>query len=193
MKKASVLRHALGPVFAFSLLLTSPGCRTPTLSNPDRLSECECVLVDRILTKLLPVVTERRKAQTMAWLTFDELYAPLNREEQAWVRRLEKIQPMDMGIQTPFCGHATGEESLVVLAGQRIKAKPREGEPDSTQEMVSQYLPAPVHASYQRMMDAMEQDIGKRLLVESGYRSSAHQMFLVLFSFKNSTMGCEPP
>lgn len=39
------------------------------------------------------------------------------------------------------------------------------------------------------MMDAMEQDIGKRLRVESGYRSSAHQMFLVIFSLQKFNYG----
>ncbi|MBI1976669.1 MAG: D-alanyl-D-alanine carboxypeptidase family protein [Candidatus Omnitrophica bacterium] len=31
------------------------------------------------------------------------------------------------------------------------------------------------------MMDTMERDIGKRLLVESGYRSAAYQLYLFIF------------
>jgi D-alanyl-D-alanine carboxypeptidase len=35
------------------------------------------------------------------------------------------------------------------------------------------------------MMDAMQNDLGKRLYVESGYRSSAYQLYLFIFYLKN--------
>ena len=44
-----------------------------------------------------------------------------------------------------------------------------------------QYLPRPALAAYRRMMDAMQAELGKRLLVESGYRSGAYQLYLFLF------------
>ena len=44
-----------------------------------------------------------------------------------------------------------------------------------------QYLPQNVYEPYERMMAAMRQDIGKRLLVESGYRSQACQLYTYLY------------
>ncbi len=44
-----------------------------------------------------------------------------------------------------------------------------------------QYLPRQVLEAYQRMMAAMQADLGKRLLVESGYRSPAYQLYLFVF------------
>ncbi|HAM41218.1 MAG TPA: hypothetical protein DDX89_07900 [Candidatus Omnitrophica bacterium] len=35
--------------------------------------------------------------------------------------------------------------------------------------------------AYEAMMEAMAHDLGKRLLVESGYRSPAYQLYLFLF------------
>jgi D-alanyl-D-alanine carboxypeptidase len=43
-----------------------------------------------------------------------------------------------------------------------------------------QFLPINVHEAYEAMMVAMEQELGKRLYVESGYRSPAHQLYLFL-------------
>ena len=44
-----------------------------------------------------------------------------------------------------------------------------------------QYLPSSAYEAYVRMMEALEQDLGKHLLVESGYRSPAYQLYLFLF------------
>ena len=44
-----------------------------------------------------------------------------------------------------------------------------------------QSLPRPSLEAYQRMMDAMQAELGTRLLVESGYRSGAYQLYLFLF------------
>ncbi len=38
------------------------------------------------------------------------------------------------------------------------------------------FPPPPAYEAYVRMMVAMEQDLGKRLLVESGYRSPSYQL-----------------
>ena len=42
-------------------------------------------------------------------------------------------------------------------------------------------LPRPVYEAYEAMMQAMERDLRKRLLVESGYRAPAYQLYLFLF------------
>jgi D-alanyl-D-alanine carboxypeptidase len=44
-----------------------------------------------------------------------------------------------------------------------------------------QYLPREALEAYERMMAAMQADLGQRLLVESGYRSPAYQLYLFLF------------
>ena len=50
------------------------------------------------------------------------------------------------------------------------------------QETVApQYLPEETFWAYERMMRAMKQDLGKRLLVESGYRSPAYQLYTFLY------------
>jgi len=48
-----------------------------------------------------------------------------------------------------------------------------------------QFLPRDVNERYTKMMEAMQKDIGKRLYLESGYRSSAYQLYLFIDSLKN--------
>lgn len=44
-----------------------------------------------------------------------------------------------------------------------------------------QVLPEDVAEAYERMMQAMERDLGTRLEVESGYRAPAYQLYLFMF------------
>jgi D-alanyl-D-alanine carboxypeptidase len=48
----------------------------------------------------------------------------------------------------------------------------------------ARYLPRQVYDQYVAMMEAMEQDIGQRAYIESGYRSPAYQLYLLLSFLK---------
>ncbi|MFH0986313.1 MAG: D-alanyl-D-alanine carboxypeptidase family protein [Candidatus Omnitrophota bacterium] len=48
-----------------------------------------------------------------------------------------------------------------------------------------QFLPPEVFKTYQFMMSSMENETGKRLFVESGYRSSAYQLYLFIYYLSN--------
>ena len=65
------------------------------------------------------------------------------------------------------------------LNGQKIRVKGK------AYEMPPQFVSPQIFQVYQFMIRAMEQDIGKKLFVESGYRSSAHQLYLFVYYLKN--------
>lgn len=149
----------------------------------DSLSQKDIMMVKTLLKKLEPLIKEREKASTLATLTFSELYAPLNEKEAQFLKSFQELDAKTLNVKIPFRGIATGKEPLKKITGQRIcYINIQNG---VSREMGVQYLPENVYEKYEEMMAAMQKDIGKRLLIESGYRSSAYQLYLFVFYLKN--------
>jgi zinc D-Ala-D-Ala carboxypeptidase len=147
--------------------------------NLDRLSDIEIKKTEAILAKLTPVIEQKRQTATLATLTFAELYKPLNKKQKDFLKSFEKLDANELGVKIRYRGAASGKEELVKITGQKVKDK------DKTMTLPPQFLPKDVYQSYTAMMDAMKKDIGKRLYVESGYRSAAYQLYLFIFYLKN--------
>ena len=170
-----------GPIFLVLgiLSLTIVPLQAEDPLDLDRLSENDIKRVQNLLDQLTPLMKEREARENLATLTFPELYAPLDQENKTFLKKFEDLKAEDLKIKIPFRGMATGAEDLVVIKGQKIKMEQEE------KELPPQYLPKGVHERYEEMMAAMQKDLGKRLYVESGYRSSAYQLYLFIFYLKN--------
>jgi hypothetical protein len=153
----------------------------------DKLSGEDIAGVKNLLVRLEPVIKEREKESTLATLSFEDLYKPLSDSEKAFFLSFLELDPKKVGVKIPFRGIATGKEELVRITGQVIKVPPKEREkyPKDTRELHPVFIPPDVHKKYTAMMDAMERDLGKRLYIESGYRSSAYQLYLFIFYLSN--------
>jgi LAS superfamily LD-carboxypeptidase LdcB len=153
-----------------------PGCQ---VLNLDGLSDRDIERVKALLAKLEPLIERRRAQQNLATLTFQELYAPLPPDDRKLLARFQNLKAVELNVKIPYQGMAAGNEDLVKITGRKVagKGKPRELPP--------QFLPRDVYRQYDVMMAAMHKDLGRRLYVESGYRSSAYQLYLVLFYLKN--------
>lgn len=147
--------------------------------NLDRLSAEDIKQVKNLIVKLAPLIEERDRQQSLSTLTFPELYAPLNKEERKFLRQFEKLDAKKLKVKIPYQGIATGKEDLVMIRGQKVKTK------DGLKELSPKFLPPDVYKQYLAMMQAMEKDIGKRLYIDSGYRSSAYQLYLFVFYLSN--------
>lgn len=147
--------------------------------NADQLSEGDILRVQELLNELEPLIKKREAAQSLATLTFDDLYEHLSPEHRLLLQEFHQLKGDELGVTIPFRGIATGREELVVLNDQTIRIN------GQTFVIPPQYLPPDVHQKYMQMMAAMEEEIGKRLYVESGYRSSAYQLYLFVYYLKN--------
>ncbi len=153
----------------------------------DKLSENDIQKVKNLIKKLEPFILKRDKTKDLAKLTFDELYAPLTKKERVFLQKFQNLDAKKLGVKIPFRGIATGKEDLVLIVGQKVKVRDheKEGTKKDYRELAPQFLPRDVYAKYNLMMEAMQKDIGKKLLVESGYRSSAYQLYLFVFYLQN--------
>ena len=164
----------------FVVVLAYPALAELNLEN---LPEKDIMMVKTVLKKLKPLIREREANSSLATLTFDELYAPLNEKESQFLRDFQGLDAKELNVKIPFRGMATGKEPLTKITGQRIRYINIEN--GATRELGVQYLPEYVYQKYNDMMAAMQKDIGKRLLIESGYRSSAYQLYLFVYYLKN--------
>jgi LAS superfamily LD-carboxypeptidase LdcB len=148
--------------------------------NVVRLSEPDKVMVERVVKRLEPVIEQRRSQGDIAALSFEELYSPLDSQEQAFLRRFQNLDTRLLNITIPYQDIPSKTPDLVIIKGQIMKLAENE-----TQEIPPQFLPREVYNAYTAMMTAMKKDVGKTLYVESGYRSAAYQLYLFIFYLKN--------
>ncbi|MCE5341703.1 MAG: M15 family metallopeptidase [Planctomycetaceae bacterium] len=163
-------------VFVFSFLFV--GLAFAEL-NLDGLSPSDVNQVKTVLGELEPLIRERDEKHNLASLAFSELYAPLTESQKIFLKQFETLDANAISVKIPYLGIAQGNEEFVIITGQKIKIK---GEPYI---LPPQFLPKDVNESYTKMMDAMQKEIGKRLYVESAYRSSAYQLYLFVFYLSN--------
>lgn len=176
-------------VLMFAILL-SIAAASPAMAglNLNHLSKNDIRQVKALIKKLEPFIHKRDKTKDLAKLTFDELYAPLNEQQRAFLQEFQNLDAGALGVKIPFRQFATGKEDLVLIVGQKVKVTEKEkkaGTKVDVRELAPQFLPPDVYAKYQKMMEAMKKDLGKKLLVESGYRSSAYQLYLFVYYLQN--------
>jgi len=152
------------------------GCPVPCFAiSLDRLNDSEIVLLHSTLEVLDPFIAERKDAGNAPLLTFEELYAPLQPAQIQFLEQFRQLDPHAVGGTSRKLPLPSTQDRFVRLDNQNVV---REGKPAP---LDAQYLPASAYEAYLKMMAAMEMEIGKRLLVESGYRSPAYQLYLFLF------------
>ena len=142
----------------------------------DALSESERGTLHRVLDHWKTWVPERQKAGTAPLMTFEELYAGLDENGRQFLDQIRAINPKkDFGFRGDHLGGPEEGVSLKRIEDQWVTKK---GTPE---KLDPQYLPENVFVAFRKMMEAMEKDLGKRLLVESGYRSHAYQLHTFLY------------
>ncbi|MBI3332483.1 MAG: D-alanyl-D-alanine carboxypeptidase family protein [Candidatus Omnitrophica bacterium] len=141
----------------------------------DGLSRQEMTLLQATVELLDPFISRRRSQGTAPLITFEELYARLMPRQVEFMESFRRLDPSQTGGSNRKLPPPAADARFVRIEGQGIL---RDGKPAA---LDVQYLPWEVHEAYRRMMAAMEADLGRRLLVESGYRSPAYQLYLFLF------------
>jgi len=169
--------------FVLSVFLLS-GCAsftgTPAIElNVEKLSPEHIAEVKMLVAKFEPFINAKDKEGKLPSLTFKELESPLNSEERHFLQAFRDLNAGKIGVRISFPGFSQGEKDLVRLDGQKIRIK------GQIKELPPQFLSPQVYQAYRFMMRAMERDIRRQLFVESGYRSSAHQLYLFIFYLSN--------
>ena len=140
----------------------------------DRLTPAETETLHRVLQTLEPVIAAKKQDGTANQLTWEALYASLGAEQQAFLDAFRALRGEQLGATSHYFGEVPGVELSAVGSQSILKT-------GVSTPLDPQSLPTPVLDAYRRMIGAMEADVGRRLLVESGYRSPAYQLYLFLY------------
>ncbi len=140
-----------------------------------RLEPTEVETLHATLQALEPSITAKKQDGTANLLTWDALYEPLTPQQRAFLDEFRALKAATLGATSHYFGELTANPDLVPVGPQSVT---KDG---TATPLDPQHLPRPVLEAYRRMMDAMKADLGKRLLVESGYRSPAYQLYLFLY------------
>lgn len=153
------------------LLLVPPA----SALNVEQLTSAEQETLQAILHTLEPSLMAHKQDGTAILLSWEQLYEPLTAPQRAFLDAFRALKGKDLGATSHYYGEAPPAD-LVPVGPQQVTL------PDGTiKPLEPQHLPRPAYEAYQRMMAAMAADLDRRLLVESGYRSPAYQLYLFLF------------
>jgi len=119
---------------------------------------------------------EREKnADFLPVMRLGYLYGLLDKEERAFVKKFLKIEPSAYGHTQPYLGVKPVPLFMKKIENQTYLWKGEE------KEIPAQYLPFRAWWAYRKLNKAIGKDIGKPLLIKSGYRSSAYQILTFLY------------
>jgi LAS superfamily LD-carboxypeptidase LdcB len=154
----------------FSLIFWSTPAFSLDLEGKD---PAQIALVESIRQTLEPTIKEKKLDGSVLVLTFEELYQPLNEDQKKFMDSLRKLKPQNAG------SIISNHQVWIWLKDQVIS---KDG---ATSVLDAQVLPKETYEAYVEMNEAMKKELGKGLLVESGYRSPAYQLYLFVFFMPN--------
>ena len=164
-------RRPLPLAAAVWLLLSCPAWAL----NVQRLEPAEVETLQSILKAVEPSITAKKHDGTANLLTWQALYEPLTPEQRAFLDEFRALRAATLGATSHYFGETATAPDLVPVGSEQVLKN------GVFTPLDPQDLPRPVFEAYQKMMAAMQAELGKRLYVESGYRSSAYQLYLFLF------------
>ncbi|MBI4340827.1 MAG: D-alanyl-D-alanine carboxypeptidase family protein [Candidatus Omnitrophica bacterium] len=147
--------------------------------NLQRLEPEEAEVRASILEALEPVIAPKKQDGSAVLLTWEELYTPLTAPQRELLDDFRALRAETLGATSHYFGELPSNPDLASV-GQQTISKEAAAKP-----LDPQYLPRQVLKAYERMMAAMQAEIGRRLFVESGYRSPAYQLYLFLYYMAN--------
>jgi hypothetical protein len=130
---------------------------------------------DKWETKINSLPKEER-----AVVDYDILMDELNYFERKFAQKLFSINPNDIGFKGPFYSR---EKPANLVKIESVKV----GKSEQESETGIQYCPYQSYLNYERMMKKMEDDIGMRLYIDSGYRSPGRQAYLFFYYLVTSS------
>lgn len=139
----------------------------------------QCGFLDPEIVKTILKKIDRPNAiKDLRLITFSKLYKFLEKDERLAIKKFLSLDPRRYGFKGKFFGIQNVPSDIVKIRKQRFFHKGR------AKTINEQLLPGTVYKAYRHLNSAIKKDIGKSLLVASGYRSPAYQIIVFLSSFE---------
>lgn len=109
----------------------------------------------------------------VAIVSYDTLMNDLNYFQRHFAEQVFAISPKELGFKGPFFSMEPAKQLKKI---ESVTLKTEKGD----YETGVSYYPVRAYQDYESMMIAMQQEIGKKLLFDSGYRSPGRQAYLYI-------------
>lgn len=145
------------------------------LKNEFIVSDSDKVLIESILSKVDKV---KEQNDAVPIIDLEYLRSILSTDEFEIINRVFAIQPQIYGFKGPYLGVEPVPDNLVKIEKQSYYLKAKKTHTNI------QYVPKTVYDAYKKMADSMQSEIGRSLLIDSGYRSNTYQAITFLETLK---------
>lgn len=140
------------------------------INNYESLPFFQKYNAENILERFEKVLASTPSEQK-AIIDYDNLLGELSFLERNFAIRIFSIDPAELGFKGPFYS-MDKPGKLVKIESVKLTEERETG---------IQYLPQHIYNDYLRMADQMKKDIGRKLFVDSGYRSPGRQAYLFFY------------
>lgn len=143
-----------------------------TSPNYKDLNSVQKIVAERINNKWVKKL-ESIPEDKRAIVDYDTLMNQLNFFEKNYAKRIFSINPKELGFKGPFYSK---EKPTDLIKIESVKL----GAGANARETGIQFCPEHSYKDYLKMMEQMNLDIGRKLYVDSGYRSPGRQAYLFI-------------
>ncbi|MDP3052670.1 MAG: D-alanyl-D-alanine carboxypeptidase family protein [bacterium] len=143
-----------------------------------KFKEKEIKILEGILKKFL--YKKRQSRKKIILMDYRVFLSSLSPAERKLIRKIQNIDISKYGKKTPFYGTKPVSENLVMIRGQKYKNKTK------VNYLPVVFLPKSVYQAFKKMNQSLKKETGKLLLINSGYRSPAYQMLILLHILKKN-------
>ena len=160
------LLYIFTPLFFIGLIMLFLYCEKP---DYNRLNFVQIYLTDSIYEKWNDHLAEIPKDEWQI-VEYSELINKLNYFERRFVERVFEVNPADLGFMGPFYS-LEKPENLIKIEPVSLNT------PTGKHELPAKYCPEHSYNDFEVMVDSMFSDLGRRLYINSGYRSPGRQAY----------------
>jgi LAS superfamily LD-carboxypeptidase LdcB len=130
-----------------------------------------------IISTFIHEIEHNSKNQRVAATSWGSLKQNVSPHAQKLVRAIRSLDPRQYGSSRKKVSQSTAS-NLVILRNQTFQTT------SDKHRLPPRLLPAHTYRSFQRMNSQLGSDLGKQLVVKSGYRSPAYQLYIFLYNLK---------
>jgi hypothetical protein len=123
---------------------------------------------------LILSVLKKTKTGDFRVVSFPALFRLLSSDEKLFAKKILKIDPTQYGSKVPYLGISKVPASLVAVKNQKYFYE------EKMKKIATQYVPKLVFGAYQELNRALFKETGRKICIESGYRSPAYQLIVFL-------------
>ncbi len=143
-----------------------------------KLKEKEAKILEEILKRFF--YKNRRSRKKIILMDYQIFLSSLNPAERKLTKKIQNLNISKYGKKTPFYGTKPVSENFIMVRGQKYKDK------TSAYRLLVSWLPENVFRAFKKMNQSLKRETGKLLLIDSGYRSPAHQMLVFLYNLRKN-------